>query len=178
MKCQSERISLIPIELDKHQTRTNIKELSYELATTIKEDIDIANLAIIMRAGLGMLEGFEAIYPESDVGFIGIKSPKELGRAATLYLRSIPVTTSDRPTILLEPVVAEAKASLLASKVIRNAGGKPIVASLISTGLGARNLAESGIEHYTLATYDIDEEGIIIPNVGDVGDRLWGNHGE
>ena len=170
------RVETIEPSLSRADTRKIIAFLSIVLADQVKLDYPVANLGVIMRAGLGMLEGFIASYPEADVGFIGIKSPKTIGQPASLYLSSLPKTTAETTTILLEPVVAEAKAALLATQTLRRQAGRSVVASIVSTELGAERLAQEGVPLYSICRHDMAEDGLLIPNIGDIGDRLWGEH--
>ncbi len=160
----------------KAAVRALMTDGSRQLARQLKDTYPDANLCLIMRAGLGMLAGFQNHYPEADVGFIGITSPKEIGRPARIYLSSLPVNTNQKLTILLEPAVAEAKASLLAAQAIAERGGRCIVAALVSTRTGAQALADHDIPLYCNHYCRINEGGLLIPNLGDIGDRLWGEH--
>ena len=162
----------------KAAVRALMTDGSRQLARQLRTTYPDANLCLVMRAGLGMLAGFQSHYPEADVGFIGITSPKEIGRPARLYLSSLPTNTADKLTILLEPAIAEAKASLLAAEAIAERGGRCIVAALVSTRLGAQALADHGIPLYCNHYCQINEDGILTPNLGDIGDRLWGEHEE
>lgn len=163
-------------ETTKAAVRALMADGSRQLANQLKTTYPQANLCPIMRAGLGMLAGFQRHYPESEVGFIGITSPKEIGRPAHLYLSSLPTGTAGQLTILLEPVVAEAKASLLAAREVTRRGGRVIVAALVSTRLGAETLAEHNIPLYCNHYCQLNEDGLLVPNLGDIGDRLWGEH--
>ena len=163
-------------QTSKAATRALMTGGSRRLARRLKAAHPDVNLCLVMRAGLGMLAGFQSHYLEADVGFIGITSPKEIGKPARIYLTSLPINTSQKLTILLEPVVAEAKASLLAAQAIAERGGRCIVTALVSTRLGARTLAAHNIPLYCNHYCQINENGLLIPNLGDIGDRLWEEH--
>lgn len=128
----------------------------------------------ILRAGLGLLDGFLEVVPTAAAGFIGLKRNE-----ATLkpyeYYRNIPDPTGSH-FFLLDPMLATGGSVLAALRSLP-------VDSLASLRLLSIIAAPEGIaavttEFPTLRIFTVgidtglDDRGFIVPGLGDAGDRL------
>ena len=135
----------------------------------------------ILRAGLGMLEGMVRLLPSAEVGFLGMQRNEETLEAIT-YANRLPDDLSGRQCYVLDPMLATGGTLAMAIRYLADRGADDITAvTLLSApeGIDAveRALADLTIP-VTLVTGAIDERlnenGYIVPGLGDAGDRLYG----
>ncbi|RLV57401.1 uracil phosphoribosyltransferase [Aeromicrobium phragmitis] len=135
----------------------------------------------ILRAGLGMLEGMQRLLPTAEVGFLGMIRNEETLKAET-YAERLPEDLSGRQCYLLDPMLATGGTLAMAIDFLVRRGIDHITAvTLLAAPEGVRRL-EKELEHVdvpvTIVTAAIDERldenGYIVPGLGDAGDRLYG----
>ena len=135
----------------------------------------------ILRAGLGMLEGMVRLLPSAEVGFLGMQRDEETLEAVT-YANRLPDDLSGRQVYVLDPMLATGGSLAMAIRYLAERGADDITAvTLLCAPEGIefleRDLAELEIP-ITLVTGSIDErlneQGFIVPGLGDAGDRLYG----
>ena len=135
----------------------------------------------ILRAGLGMLEGMVRLLPSAEVGFLGMQRNEETLEAIT-YANRLPDDLSGRQCYVLDPMLATGGTLAMAIRYLAERGADDVTAvTLLSApeGIAAieRELADLSIP-ITLVTGAIDERlnenGYIVPGLGDAGDRLYG----
>lgn len=147
-------------------------------ATTVKQ-IKGKNLAVvpILRAGLGMVDGVLTMEPTSKVGHVGVYRDDETGAPIEYYCK-LPLDCAERDVLLLDPLLAtgasiSAAINLLKEKGIRHISVMSIVAAPEGIDIIQKNHPE--VDIYVCAIDEkIDENGYIIPGVGDAGDRMFG----
>ena len=135
----------------------------------------------ILRAGLGMLEGMVRLLPSAEVGFLGMQRDEETLEAVT-YANRLPDDLSGRQVYVLDPMLATGGSMADAIRFLIDRGADDITAVvLIAAPEGLAKLEEltSHIEvPITLVTGAMDEKlnenGYIVPGLGDAGDRLYG----
>ena len=135
----------------------------------------------ILRAGLGMLEGMTRLLPTSEVGFLGMVRDEET-LTASIYADRIPGNLRGRQVFLLDPMLATGGTLISAIELMLERGANKIVAiTLLSApeGIAAVEKAFEGKEvDITIVTGALDqklnENGYIVPGLGDAGDRLFG----
>ncbi|MFD1858430.1 uracil phosphoribosyltransferase [Aeromicrobium camelliae] len=135
----------------------------------------------ILRAGLGMLEGMQRLLPTAEVGFLGMIRNEETLKAET-YAERLPEDLSGRQCYLLDPMLATGGTLAMAIDFLVRRGIDHITAiTLLAAPEGVRRL-EKELEHVDVpvtivtAALDerLDENGYIVPGLGDAGDRLYG----
>lgn len=135
----------------------------------------------ILRAGLGMLDGMVRLLPTAEVGFLGmVRNERTL--EATTYANRLPEDLDARQCYLLDPMLATGGTLAAAIHYLVDLGADDITAiCLLAAPEGiARIEAElSGLTiPVTIVTGAIDERldenGYIVPGLGDAGDRLYG----
>ena len=135
----------------------------------------------ILRAGLGMLEGMQRLLPTAEVGFLGMIRNEETLQAET-YAERLPEDLSGRQCYVLDPMLATGGTLAMAIDFLVKRGADHITAiTLLAAPEGVRRI-ESELEHIDVpvtvvtAAVDerLDENGYIVPGLGDAGDRLYG----
>jgi uracil phosphoribosyltransferase len=133
----------------------------------------------ILRAGLGMLEGFTKLVPTAEVGFLGMARDEETLQPTT-YAKRLPEDLSNRQCFVLDPMLATGGSLVAAINFLFDRGAVDVTAvCLLGTpeGLAAVEAATQGREvTIVLGALDerLNEVGYIVPGLGDAGDRLYG----
>jgi len=135
----------------------------------------------ILRAGLGMLEGMQRLLPTAEVGFLGMIRNEETLEADT-YAERLPEDLSGRQCYVLDPMLATGGSLAAAIGFLVARGADHITAvCLLAAPEGIerieRDLESIGVPvTLVVAGVDerLDENGYIVPGLGDAGDRLYG----
>jgi uracil phosphoribosyltransferase len=131
----------------------------------------------ILRAGLGLVEGLLDLVPSARVGHIGIyREPETL--TAVEYFLKVPEDITDRQVIVVDPLLATANSAIAALSRVSEMGVKDMkLVSLLSAAQGLEAVAAAfpDVPIYTAAVDKVlNEDGYIIPGLGDAGDRMFG----
>ena len=134
-------------------------------------------LISVLRAGNGLLEGMLDLIPSARVGHVGLyRDPHTL--AAVEYYFKVPEELSERPIIVVDPMLATGNSSIAAVQRIKEAGGKHIkFVCLLAAPEGVKEFREAhpDVPIFTAAIDDhLNDHGYILPGLGDAGDRLYG----
>ena len=134
-------------------------------------------LISVLRAGNGLLEGMLDLIPSARVGHVGLyRDPDTL--VAVEYYFKVPEGLSERPIIVVDPMLATGNSSIAAVQRIKEAGGKHIkFVCLLAAPEGVKQFQEvhPDVPIFTAAIDDhLNDHGYILPGVGDAGDRLYG----
>lgn len=154
-----------------------------EIETPIKKSkqkvIKGRDLAIvpILRAGLGMVNGLLQLVPTAKVGHIGMYRDEETLQPHEYYCK-LPPDIDDRLIVVVDPMLATGGSAIDAISQIKSYGGKHIkFLCLIAAPEGVKALSEThpDVEIYC-ANIDehLNENGYIVPGLGDAGDRIFG----
>jgi uracil phosphoribosyltransferase len=134
----------------------------------------------ILRAGLGMLEGMVKLVPTAEVGFLGMVRDEETLQPTT-YAERLPDDLSGRQCFVLDPMLATGGSLIAAIDFLFARGAEDVTAvCLIAApeGLAAVEAAMAGRGDVTIVLGAVDEklneQGFIVPGLGDAGDRLYG----
>ncbi|WP_199711182.1 uracil phosphoribosyltransferase [Tessaracoccus antarcticus] len=135
----------------------------------------------ILRAGLGMLDGMLRLMPAAEVGFLGMIRDEETLMPVT-YAERLPQDLSGRQCYVLDPMLATGGSLGEAVKFLVGRGADDITAiCLLAAPEGIENI-QNLLAHLdvpctlVVAAVDerLDEQGYIVPGLGDAGDRLYG----
>jgi uracil phosphoribosyltransferase len=158
---------------------TELREIETPLARTQSAFIKGKKVVFvpILRAAMGVVDGFLDLVPSARVGHIGIyREPETL--TAIEYFLKLPDDVADRPVVIVSAVLASGNTAIAAISRLREHGARDIrLASLICApeGLEAVGRAFPDVPVFTAAVDErLDERGFIIPGLGDAGDRMYG----
>jgi len=132
---------------------------------------------VIMRAGAGFLDGMLNVVPGARVGHIGLyRDPKTL--VAVEYYFKMPTHMHERDAIVLDPMLATGNSAVAAVDRLKEAKPKSIrFVCLLAAPEGLKNFHAN---HPDVPVYaaaidrQLDDQGYIVPGLGDAGDRIFG----
>jgi uracil phosphoribosyltransferase len=134
-------------------------------------------LVPILRAGLGMVEGIYRLVPGARVGHIGLYRNHDTLEPVDYYFK-VPSDASERDFFLLDPMLATGGSAVAAVTSLKRAGATRIrFLCLVAAPAGVHRLAKA---HPDVVVYcaaldrELNEQGYIMPGLGDAGDRLFG----
>jgi uracil phosphoribosyltransferase len=131
----------------------------------------------VLRAGLGMLDGFLEVVPSAQVGYFGLERDESTA-LAHCYYEKIPARLEQAVVFLLDPMLATGGSATLAVDGLRERGASNIrFLCVVAAPEGVARLQASAPDAliYTAALDDgLDERKYILPGLGDFGDRLYG----
>lgn len=134
-------------------------------------------LVPILRAGLGMVDGMLALIPAAKVGHIGMYRNEETLEPVEYYCK-LPDDIAEREVIVLDPMLATDGSAVDAITQIKKRGAKSIkFIGIIAAPEGMQRLQEahSDVDIYVAAMDEkLNENGYIVPGLGDAGDRIFG----
>ena len=158
-----------------------LKEVEIEtpICTAKMKMLDGEDIAIvpILRAGLGMVDALMDLIPAAKIGHIGLYRNEETLEPVEYYCK-LPTDIENREVLVLDPMLATGGSAVAAINFIKKRGAKNIRFVCIIA-------APQGIEVLQKAHPDVDiycgsvdeklnENGYIVPGLGDAGDRLFG----
>ena len=131
----------------------------------------------VLRAGLGMVNGIHTLLPTAKVGHIGLYRNEETLEPCEYYCK-LPDGIENNTVIVLDPMLATGGSAVAAINMLKARGCKTIKQmSIIAAPIGVETLAKAhpDVQIY-VATVDrqLNENGYILPGLGDAGDRLFG----
>ncbi len=134
-------------------------------------------LVPILRAGIGLLDGFLELIPSARVGHIGLyRDPLTL--AAVEYYLKLPEMIDQRLVIALDPMLATGHSSAAAVSRLKENGSSNIrFVSLLAApeGIDFFQSEHPDVPIYTAAVDErLNDHAYILPGLGDAGDRIFG----
>lgn len=134
-------------------------------------------LVPILRAGLGMVEGMLSLMPSVRVGHIGLYREHDTLQPVNYYFK-IPTAPEARDFIVLDPMLATGGSAAAAVASLKANGASRVrLVCLVAAPEGVQTMLENhaDVQIYTAALdRELDENGYILPGLGDAGDRLFG----
>lgn len=158
-----------------------VKEIEIETPiTTCKTHVLTGKkigLIPILRAGLGMVDGMLQLLPAARVGHVGLYRDPETFQPIEYYIK-LPSDISERTLIVLDPMLATGGSADDAIASLKKRGAKSIrLMCLVAAPEGIELIQKNhpDVDIYLGALDEkLDENGYIIPGLGDAGDRLFG----
>ena len=131
----------------------------------------------ILRAGLGMTDGFLRLIPNARVGHIGLYRDPETHLPVPYYCK-LPDDISERLVLLVDPMIATGGSIVDAVDFLKKEGCNEIrIVGLIAAPEGIKAVQEKypDIDIFVGALDEkLNEHAYIIPGLGDAGDRIFG----
>lgn len=144
------------------------------IGAELKEKI---GLVPILRAGLGLVEGFWELMPSAEVWHIGLYRDEHTLRPVQYY-NKLPLEPTVSVCLILDPMLATGGSATATADVLKRWGVKKIkFVGLIGApeGIKAMQTAHPDIPIYLAAIDDhLNERAYIVPGLGDAGDRQFG----
>ncbi|OZI31408.1 uracil phosphoribosyltransferase [Bordetella genomosp. 10] len=131
----------------------------------------------ILRAGIGMLDGVLSLLPGAKVSVVGIARNEETLQAHT-YLERLVGELDQRTALIIDPMLATGGSMAATIDLLKQAGCRDIRALvLVAAPVGIAHIEKlhPDVRIYTAAIDErLNEDGYIIPGLGDAGDRIFG----
>lgn len=154
-------------------------EIETPLVKSIQKELAGKKVAIIpiLRAGLGMVDGMLDLIPAAKVGHVGMYRDHETLEPVEYFVK-LPSDINERQLFVVDPMLATGGSAIVAIDSLKKRGATTIkFVCLVAApeGVAALEEAHPDVEIYTAALDErLDENGYIIPGLGDAGDRLFG----
>jgi len=154
-------------------------EIETPLCKTVCKKVSGKKMAIvpILRAGLGMVEGFLQIVPVAKVGHIGLYRDPDTHLPVEYYFK-MPPDIAERTVLLLDPMLATGGSASAAIDCLKARGCTDIkIMNLVAAPEGIAKIQQNhpDVNIYVAAVDErLNDEKYIIPGLGDAGDRLFG----
>ena len=184
-------------ETKMKEFRKTLKEIASLMAYEITRDLPIKKITIetplrecrteelageitlipVLRAGLGMVEGISELIPTARIGHIGIYRDHDTLKPMTYYSK-FPDNLSDSIVMVLDPMLATGGSASDAISILKDNGAQTIkLVCIVGAPEGIERISKDhpDVQVY-LAGLDekLNENGYIVPGLGDAGDRLFG----
>jgi uracil phosphoribosyltransferase len=134
-------------------------------------------LVAILRAGLGLVDGFLRLVPDARVGHLGMYRDEEALRPVGYY-ENVPSGVAQAEVFVVDPMLATGGSATQAIARLKRAGARRITfVCLVAApeGVTALRGAHPEVPIMTAALdRELDENGYIRPGLGDAGDRIFG----
>jgi len=148
-------------------------------STTGAEIIDRIALVPILRAGIGMVDGFLEVIPTAEVWHIGLYRDHQTLEPVEYYRKQPDHPLAD-VFYVLDPMLATGGSASATMHMLHAWGATRVIyLGLIAAPEGIARLTRDhpDTDIYVAAIDDhLDERGYIVPGLGDAGDRLFGTH--
>lgn len=178
--------------------RELVKEISMLLAYEVTRDLPVEDVEIetpvcktttqmltgrklaivpILRAGLGMVDGFLNLLPAAKVGHVGLYRDPETLEPVEYYCK-MPSDINERELLVVDPMLATGGSAIAAIQFVKDRGAVNIKFVCIigcPEGIAAVQEAHPDVNIY-IASIDekLNDHAYIVPGLGDAGDRLFG----
>lgn len=162
----TENLLTLPVEV----------ETPMEITTGRKLERDII-LVPILRAGLGMLDGFLNLLPQASVAHVGLARNEDTLLPECYYHKS-PKHIVQADIIVLDPMLATGGSACAAIEALKKQGAAHIhFVCMVAApeGVNAMNSTHPDVAlYYPALDNRLNEQGYILPGLGDAGDRIFG----
>jgi uracil phosphoribosyltransferase len=165
-----------------YEAMRGLRPDDYEVQTPLEtaQAVRLADevvLVAILRAGLGLVDGFLRLVPDARVGHLGMYRDEEALRPVGYY-ENIPSGVADAEVFVLDPMLATGGSSTQAIARMKRAGAERVTfVCLVAApeGVEALRTAHPEVPILTAALdRELDGNGYIRPGLGDAGDRIFG----
>ena len=134
-------------------------------------------VVVVLRAGLGMLDAVIDLIPVARVGFVGLYRDEETLQPVEYYTK-LPGDLGERDVLVLDPMLATGGSASAALTECADLGARRV--SLLSIVAAPEGVARVAADHPSVTVYTVsvdsglNDDGYIVPGLGDAGDRLYG----
>jgi uracil phosphoribosyltransferase len=130
----------------------------------------------ILRAGLGMLQPFQDIFPDVSVGYVGLERDHATAVARSYYCKLPPLAGTR--VVVVDPMLATGGSAVQALTLVKQNGATEVsLVCIVGAPEGVAAVEKSHPEvPIILGVLDraLNSRKYILPGLGDFGDRLYG----
>ena len=165
----SRDLPLEDVEIETPLVKTTLKTLAGKKVAIIP----------ILRAGLGMVDGILELIPAAKIGHVGMYRDHDTLQPVEYFVK-LPSDISERQLFVVDPMLATGGSAVAAIDALLKRGAHPQsikFCCLVAAPEGVKVLHEAHpeIDIYAAALDErLNENGYILPGLGDAGDRLFG----
>jgi uracil phosphoribosyltransferase len=160
------------LPLEEVEIETPIKKAKFKMIEGKK-----LGIVPILRAGLGMLDGFLSLIPTAKVGHIGLYRDPETLEPVEYYCK-MPTDVVERDLIVVDPMLATGGSAAAAIHFVKERNPRSIkLMCLIAAPEGIERVQKEhpDVDIFTAAIDEkLNDHAYIVPGLGDAGDRLYG----
>ena len=131
----------------------------------------------ILRAGLGLMDGVLDMIPGARISVVGMYRNESTLEPVEYYVK-LASDLDQRLAIILDPMLATGGSIIAAIDLLKKHGCRQICSlNLVCApeGIAKVEAKHPDVDIYTAAVDDhLNENGYIIPGLGDAGDRIFG----
>jgi uracil phosphoribosyltransferase len=147
-----------------------------KMAVNVLPETDLA-IVPILRAGLGMVDGFLSLVPNAKVGFVGLYRDPETHKPVEYYCK-LPDDIDKRRVVVLDPMLATGGSASAAIRFVKDKGAKDIKFVCIIAAPEGVDVLQNDHPDVDIIAARLDRElnshAYIVPGLGDAGDRIYG----
>lgn len=157
-------------------TRDVTVETPLDLAPGVELHANIG-LVPILRSGLGMVEGIWELMPSAEVWHIGLYRDERTLKPVEYY-NKLPVEPTVSVCLVLDPMLATGGSAVATIDILKRWGVSNIkFVGILAAPEGIQLMHEKHPEvpiHLGVIDKRLNENGYILPGLGDAGDRQFG----
>ena len=131
----------------------------------------------ILRAGLGMVDALVDLIPSAKIGHIGLYRNEETLEPVE-YFCKLPADIGDREVFLVDPMLATSGSACDAIRQLKEHGAKHIrFLCIVAAPVGIERVEQAHPDvpvYAAVVDEGLNENGYIVPGLGDCGDRIFG----
>ena len=124
-----------------------------------------------------MLDGVMDMLPTAKISVVGLQRDEETLQPVPYFDKFVP-KVEERPALIIDPMLATGGSMVATIDLLKSKGCKDIKALVIVAapeGVKVVNDAHPDVKIYTAALDShLNENGYIIPGLGDAGDKIFG----
>jgi uracil phosphoribosyltransferase len=169
--------SHIAIEVTRHLKLKPVRvETPLEQTKGYQLGVDVVIIPVL-RAGLGLVDGFLDVLPEARVGHVGLYRNEQTLQPVDYYSK-FPRNLRRSQVFLLDPMLATGGSGNAALRFLKEKGAKNIhFVTLLAAPEGIKRVTEAHPDvplYTTVIDRKLNNHGYILPGLGDAGDRIFG----
>lgn len=159
--------------------KTDMVEIQTPIEKTTQPMVEGRELCFvpILRAGMGMVDGFTELIPTARVGHIGLYRD-EVTHEPHEYYCKLPDHLDTKQIYVIDPMLATGGSAIDAIKLLKQHGAKNLhFVCIIAAPEGVKAFCEANPDiplYIGALDRQLNENAYICPGLGDAGDRIFG----